>query len=167
MAEHTISAFVHRLGEYNVSRQLPSFSDISQFYYAIVRKMVKIFPYDDRLTNDLVVLEWPNQTRWTNLCHNCSSGWTVWSSCWPWKRSSENNLRTTSLWRARKKVVYSNLLNVTEVMAMGRMQFSALIEVLVAVLNLQHSNADCDIPFSGKCIQSVVRALTRWHSQCY
>jgi len=45
--------------------------------------MVKIFPYDDKVINDLFVLDQPNQTRWTNLCPIVHLAERFYSSCWP------------------------------------------------------------------------------------
>ena len=39
--------------------------------------------------------------------------------------------------------------------ATGQMGFPSLAHVIVAILSLPHSNADCESAFSGKCIQSI------------
>jgi len=131
------------------------FSDFRKFYCAVVQKNMKILPFDDRVINNLVVMDPTKRDELT------------WA---PIVRLIERFVLVADQEVLKEEFEFFQLMEVTEIgveegavqksvdrywgefmkinTAIGQMRFPELAQVMVAVLSLPHSNADCRKAFS-------------------
>ena len=140
------------------------FRDVRSFYCAVVRKMMKIFPFDDTVLADMIVLDPAKRVdltyapivrlaaRFTPLIDQevLKEEFEDYQLMDDTEVGLEESGVQKSVDRFWGKVM-------TMKTAMGETRFPTLTQVMVAVLSLPHSNADCERAFS------VVRKI---HTEC-